>query len=671
VPAATLSGSAAQSVVASGEPAVFVGSKSRNLSSISVKAVTALAVILVVILVVGLYWRSRNAPKLTDKDTIVLADFTNTTGDPLFDGTLKQALATDLGQSPFLNILSEERVNETLRMMGRSPGERITVERAREICERTQSAAVIAGSIASVGTQFAIGTNAVNCVNGDTLAREELQASRKEDVLAALDRAASKIREKLGESLASVQKFSTPIEQATTSSLEALKAFSLAFQAEKSQGDAEAVPFLKHAIELDPNFALAYSDLAQCYGNLGEAELASEFAQKAYDRRQRASEREQFFISSVYSYTVLGDLDQEQRIYQVWRQTYPHDWEPWNNSAVNLQYFGDCDRALPEAQEAVRLNPALNYAYGNVAGAFLCLNRLDEARQTVQQALARGMDTASLRQILYQIAFLENDSKGMEAQLAALAGHPGEENLLGIQAGTEAYFGRVGKARNFFQRAAQMARQENLLEVAAQIQEGQALREAEFGNFTLAKRAATAALAVSLGKASKLSASLAFARAGDTRNAEGLANGLDKSFPSDTYLQRYWLPTIRASIELNRNNPSAVLKLLQNVPYEFGTSPAGPATSLFPAYVRGQAYLATHQGKEAATEFQKFLDRPSLVGSSPLAALARLQLGRAYALQGNTDQARTAYQDFFALWKDADPDIPILKQAKAEYAKLQ
>ena len=631
------------------------------------KIVAPAAVVLFVFLAGGLYWHSHRPVKLTEKDTIVLADFTNTTGDAIFDDTLKQALATQLAQSPFLNILSDQRVSETLRMMGRAPGERITMDTAREICQRTGSTAVLAGTIGSLGSQYAIGLSATNCASGDSLAREELQASRKEDVLNTLGKAATSLRERLGESLGSIQKFDTPIEQATTSSLEALKAYSLGVRAAHAKGDADAIPLLKHAIQLDPNFAIAYSSIATYYGNLGEADLASAYAQKAFERRGRVSDREQLEISGEYYFGVLGDMDQELRTNQVWEQTYPRDWVPWNNSAADLNVYGEFDHALTQAQEAVRLNPDESHGYFNLGMSFLSLNRRDEARQVAQRALARGLDTPAIRDLLYLVAFVEDDAKGMEVQLSALRGKPSE---FAVQSNTEAYFGRLRSAREFSRRAVELARRGNFNELAAQMQEGQAQREAEFGNPDLAKPTIAAALTLSSGRGAKLSAALALARAGDVTRAQTLADELSKRFPSDTMLQRYWLPTIRGSTELARKNASGALSALQGVSYELGARGPGGG-SLYPVYLRGQAYLATRQGKEAAAEFQKFLDHRSIVLNSPLGALAHLGLARAYALQGDTARTRTAYQDFLALWKDADPDIPILKEAKAEYAKLK
>jgi eukaryotic-like serine/threonine-protein kinase len=396
--------------------------------------------------------------------------------------------------------------------------------------------------------------------------------------------------------------------------------------------------------------------------------MASEHAQRAFDFRERVSEHERLEISETYYSFVLGDLDQEMRNYQVWERTYPRDWEPRQDYALLLHNFGEYERALPEAQEALRLNPDHANCYVAVGFSFLFLNRRDEARQIAQQALARGLDSEPIRFILYQIAFLENDVKGMETQLAALSGKSGEAFGMASQSDTEAYSGRLQNAREYSKKGLELARRQHFNEQAAIIEIGQALREAEFGNYDLATDDVAAALALSSGRDSTLYASQALARAGNTTRAQALANGLNNQFPMDTMVQRYFLPMIRGSIELARRNPAGALRSLETVSYELGSSPAGPA--LYPAYVRGQAYLAMHQGKEAATEFQKLLDHRSIVLNSPLGALAHVGLARAYALQGDTSKARGAYQDFLALWKDADPDIPILQQGKAEYAKL-
>jgi len=646
----------------SGSARVISGINSRSKILAGALAVLALAI------AGGAYLFGHRTKRLTDKDTIVLADFANATGDAIFDDTLKQALASQLAQSPFLNILPDQRMDETLRLMGRSPGERITMETAREICQRTQSTAVLAGSIGNLGSQYVLGLNAINCKNGDSLGREEMQASRKEDVLNMLGKAAASLRERLGESLASIQKFDAPVELATTTSLEALKAFSLGTRAMATSGDA--LPLLKHAVELDPNFAGAYSALATLYGNWGETDLAAENAQKAFDLRGRVSEREKLDISSRYYWTVLGDLDQELHVYEVWEQTYPRDAIPHNDRGVNFRIFGEYERALAEHQQAVRLEPNFGTAYENVAEDFCNLNRLDEAKQTAQQASIRWPDRADVHADLYLLAFLEHDAKAMDGQIAAFSGKPDEGFLLATHSDTQAYFGRLKESREVLRRALEVQKRENAKESAAVLEALGAVREAEFGNSEIARKAASAALVSSSGKDVKALVSVVFARSGDPARAQALADELNKRFPSDTLLQRYWLPTIRSSIELARNNAPGALAALQGLSYELGSIGAAGG-SMYPVYLRGQAHLMSRQSKEAAADFQKILDHRFIVLNSPTGALAQLGLGRASVLQGDTAKARTAYQDFFALWKDADLDIPILKQAKAEYAKLQ
>ncbi|MGA9390350.1 MAG: protein kinase [Candidatus Sulfotelmatobacter sp.] len=672
---------------ASGSSPVAVSSSSSSavkLSEVSAggrklwKILVPAAVILVVAAIAGaFYLRSRSttpatkAAPLTEKDTVVLADFDNKTGDTVFDDALKQALAVELEQSPFLNVLSDRKVSETLRMMGRPATGRITMDVGRELCLRTGSKALLGGEISSLGSHYLIDLNAAACSNGDTLAKEQAEAASKEDVLKALSRTASSIRAKLGESLPSVQKFDVPIE-ATTSSLEALKNYSMGNTIGREKGDAPSIPFLKRAIELDPNFPMGYAGLSIRYGNLGQPSLALEYATKAYGLRDRVTEREKLRISADYFY-ARGELEKEAQTYELWVANYPRDSVPHLNLGANYISIGQYEEALDAAKEALRLAPDNVVGYDNLAATYLNLNRLDEAKATFDQALARKLDGGILRVDMYGLAFLRGDSAQMEQQVAWGAGKPGDEDrLLSAQSDTEAYYGRRSKARDFSRRAVDSAVRADSKETAALWQVSGALREAEWGDTASAKQGITAALALSSGRDVKMLAALALARIGDASRATALVGELEKSYAANSLLKLYWLPTINAAIELNKGNSAQALVYLEAAaPYEVGGPPPLQMGTLYPAYLRGQAYLLAHNGTAAAAEFQKLLDHRGIVLNFVTGALAHLQIGRAYAMAGDTVKAKSAYQDFFTLWKDADPDIPILKEAKAEYAKLQ
>jgi len=636
------------------------------------KILVPAAVVVVVALVAGgLYFRSRPAAPLTEKDTIVLADFENKTGDPVFDDALKQALAVQLGQSPFLNILSDRKVSETMRLMGRQPGDRITRDVAGELCVRTGSKAILLGSISKLGGQYVVGIDAVGCSTGDTLAKEQEEAATKEDVLKALSKAASSLRGKLGESLASIQKFDVPVE-ATTTSLEALKAFSMGVTTSRAKGDAAAIPFMKRALELDPNFAVAYVALGVSYGNLGQASLSAENIKKAYALRDRVSEHEKYRISAMYYTYVTGELEQANQVYELWAKSYPQDLVPPANLGSIYAGLGQYQKSVVETQEALRLEPNAVVVYTNLAQDYLALNRPDDAKKAIEQAHERKLDGDILHWTIYQLAFFTGNAAEMERQVAWAAGKPGSEDLLlSFQSDTEAYYGRLVKARDFSRRAMDSAVRSDSKESAALWQVNAALREAEFGNTAAAKQGVAAALALAPGRDVKLFAALTLARSGETARAKAIVEEMEKNYASDTNLKVYWLPTIKAAVELNANNSTqAVVDLEAAAPYELADPPQLQLGTMYPVYIRGQAQLVAHNGAAAATEFQKFLDHRGITLNFPLGALAHLQIGRAYAMQGDTAKARAAYQDFLALWKDADADIPILIAAKAEYAKL-
>ena len=635
------------------------------------------AVVLVAAVIAGdLYFRSRpatsttNAAPLTEKDAVVLTDFTNSTGDPVFDGTLKQALAVELEQSPFLNILSDRKISATLKLMGRPPTEHVTADVAKELCLRTGSKAILAGSISSLGSQYVIGLEAVACSSGDTLAKEQAEAASKEGVLKALSTAATSLRAKLGESLASVQKFDVPVE-ATTPSLEALKAYSMGVTTGRTKGDAEAIPFLKRALELDPNFAIAYAGLAVHYGNLGQASLSADYARKAYDLRDRVSERERYRISALYFEKVTAEVEKATEAYELWAKSYPRDMVPHGNLGVLYSELGQYDKAIAETGTALRLE-STRTSYGNLANNYINVNRLKDARQTIQEARQKNFDDLVIRADLYSLAFLSGDTNEMERQVAWAAGRPNEEDqMLNIHADTQAYYGRMGKARDLARRASDSAVRSDAKETGAQWLAYQALREAEQGNVTAARQAVTRALALAPGRDVKVISALALARSGETVQSRTLFEALQKSEPSNTLLKVYWFPVIEASIAMAQREPDRALVALEpSLPYELGSPPPG-VTTMYPPYIRGLAYLAQKNGPAAAAEFQKFLDHPGIVQNFLLGSLAHLQLGRAYALSGDTAKAKAAYQDFLTLWKDADSDIPILKEAKAEYAKLR
>jgi serine/threonine protein kinase/tetratricopeptide (TPR) repeat protein len=634
-----------------------------------------LAGAIVIALAAAGYFRLQSKPMLTDKDTIVLADFTNTTGDPVFDGTLRQGLAIQLEQSPFLSLVSDDRVQHTLGLMGQPADAPLTPPVAREICQRTAGAAVLDGYIKPVGSQYILGLSAKTCKAGDVLDEEQTQVARKEDILSALGQIARKFRTRV-ESLAAIRKHDTPLQEATTSSLEALKAFSAAFKVLHSAGDQAALPLFRRTVEIDPKFALAYAYLGRVYGDSGESRLSAEANTKAWQLRDHASDRERFFIDASYYMQVTGNLDKARETFELEGQTYPREYEsPGLLSGVVYPVLGRHEQAADEARRAIALDPEVPFGYVNLATALQFLDRLGEAETVFQRATERKILIPDLLDQRYDLAFLRGDKVEMDSVLAQGRGKPGAEDwLFWHQALVLAYSGHLRQARAASGRAAQLALQAGQRDRSAQFEAGATLLEAFFGNVPEARRGSAEVLKLSKDRDAEYGAALSMAFTGDSSGAQALASDLEKRFPEDTSVRISYIPVLNALLALNHGEPTKAVEALQtNVPYELGVPLSwfnGSFGELYPVYVRGEAYLAAHQGAQAAAEFQKILDHRGIVANDPIGALARLQLGRAFVLSGDTAKAKAAYQDFLTLWKDADPDIPALRQARAELAGL-
>jgi serine/threonine protein kinase/Flp pilus assembly protein TadD len=628
------------------------------------------AALIVIAAATYFYLHSTHAAKLTEKDTVVLADFTNTTGDPVFDGALRQGLSSQLEQSPFLNLLSDERIAQTLSLMAQPKDSRLTHDLARDVCQRTAGAATIEGSITSLGTQYVVGLKAVNCHNGDQLAQEQTTANGKEQVLKALGDTSSKIREKLGESLSSLQKFDVPPESVTTASLEALQSYGLGYQTMTVKGDfAAAVPLFQRATQLDPNFAMAYARLGTNYNNLGEEARATESMRKAYDLRERASERERFYIASHYQDFVERDSEAARTTYETWARTYPRDEVPPTNLGVLYQTLGQYDQGLSASREAFKVSPDA-IAYANLCHSYAALNQLDESKAIAQEAQSRKLDAPYLYADVYQVAFLQHDQATMAHAVDHLMNSRGyEDQILSMESDTSAFSGQFAKAREFSGRAIESAVRADIKERAGTAEATSAVREAFVGNNPLALRQARAALALSNNRSVSGISAIALGLVGEVSQATRIADDLTKNFPKDTLLQFGLVPMIRASVSLHDKKPAQGIEALApTARYELGG--VVPGFNLIPAYLRGLSYLQLKQGAQAAAEFQKIIDHYGVVGNSVVGPLARLGQARSYALAGDTAKSRTGYQDFLALWKDADPGLPILQQAKSEYASL-
>ena len=636
----------------------------------------ALAGVLLVTIAAGAFrWFVHPSPVLTEKDTVVLADFANSTGDPVFDDTLREGMAVQLEQSPYLTVLSDQRIQQTLRLMAEPAGTRLSPEIAWDICERTRSAAVADGSIHSLGTHYVLALRARNCRTGDMLDEEQAEAGRKEDALKALDQMASRFRTHVGESIRTVEQHDIPLEEATTPSLEALKAFSSGRKVMLTAGDAASIPFYKRALELDPNFVLAYAWLGVAYTSMGEPDVAAGYTRKAYEMRARTSEPENYFISTVFHKEVTGNVKTAEQSCEVWKQAYPRSEMPhvYLSGAI-YPVTGQYEQAVEEAREALRLNPDSPLPYAFLMLDDTALNRLDEAKATHQQALGRKLDSPFFHEAEYEIAFLHNDRAGMEQQVGWSEGRPGEEDtLLGLEADTAAYSGRLGAGRELSRQASDSAERSEE-ETAANHMALSGLHEALFGNAVEARRRANSAVGRSAGRDVEYGSALALAFARDDAPARALTGDLAKRFPEDTIVQFNYLPTLRAQLALSRGNASQAIGLLEAAsPFELGQTTASTYgwTALYPVFVRGEAFLAAGKGSDAAAEFRKIIEHRGIVLNEPIGALARLGLARAYALQGDSVKARAAYQDFLTLWKGADPDIPILKQAQAEHGRLR
>ncbi|HLG13400.1 MAG TPA: protein kinase [Blastocatellia bacterium] len=637
------------------------------LSQIKHHARGALITVVALVIAAALFFYFPRAPVLTEQDTILLADFVNTTGDPAFDGTLKQGLAVHLGQTPFLNIFPDERVREALRLMGRPADEHLTRDVGREICQRQGLKAMIVGSIASLGSRYVLTLEAVNAQTGEVMARQQTEAASKEQVLQSLGQAASALRPKLGESLRSIQKFDIQLAQATTSSLEALKAYSLG--GERFGSYLEAIPFFERATELDPNFALAYSVLSDLYSNTGQAERAATAAEKAFALRERVTEREKFRIAGTYYLYATGEIDKAIETFEVWKQVYPRDTVPTGALAMWYLPIGKFEKAVDEAREAMRLTPNYNPRF-YLSSALYRLNRFDEAKATIEEMFQQKRDNMLLHINRYFIASIQGDTAAMRQQLDWLESHSSEYRSLHLQSRTAASAGQLRQARRFSRQAVELAVRRNFKDLAAFFVAAQMVNEASCG---LCEQARQRAQALALSRASFVqgyipmlpSVAYALALCGDITEAQKLVDELARRYPKATLVNAIYLPVIRAAIELQRGNAEQAIQSLEVVtPYE-------GACWLMPPYLRGQAYLRKRAGTEAAAEFQKILDHRGWDLYSSWYVLAHLGLARAAALTGDRVKSRQAYQEFFALWKDADPDIPILIEANREYQKLK
>ncbi|MBI3476814.1 MAG: protein kinase [Acidobacteria bacterium] len=669
---ATPQSSSAQARVSASQPAAAFSTSGSAPTSASPTASSRLpwvvAGLLVVAAVAGIwYWRSRANSMLTEKDSILLADFVNTTGDSVFDGTLKQALAVQLEQSPYLNIIPDQTVRKALQFMGKAAEERVTGAVAREICEREHIKAMLSGSIAALGSQYVVAIDATNCATGDSLAREQVTAASKEAVLPAVGKAASSLRGKLGESLTTIQKFDTPVTEATTSSLEALKAFAAADVMRNGGGEAESLPLFQHAVELDPNFALAHARLSAIYSNLGEEDHAVASAKKAFDLRDRVSERERFYIDDHF-YSANGDVEKDKETLESAIRTYPNDASAYTNLALiyNLSY-GQFDKALTQASEFVRLEPTAPFGYVHASNAYVGQNRMEESRAMLQRAVDAKADNLFVHQSLFQLASLDGDSDGMQRQMKWAEGKPSEYLLLNESAGVAAAHGQMQKADGLIQRSMQVTDRAGFKETTADTQAAWAVVHAEIGQVAKARELAAASSAAAHGRANMVSVALVLAMTGDTTRAPAIMEDLGRRFPSDVILHNVSIPEVTALVALNRKNPDQAITALQAAtPYELGI-----AQGLLPIYIRGLAYLQAKRGPEAAAEFQKIVDHRGIAITAPEHSLAKLGFGRAYNLTGDSAKARSAYQDFFAVWKDADSDLTVLKEAQAEYAKIK
>ena len=638
------------------------------------KYAIAVTAVVVVALAAGFFYvRSARSTKLTGKDPIVIADFTNTTSDSVFDDALKRALTIQMDQSPFLNVLSDDRIAGTLKLMNRAGNERLSQTTAREVCLRSNSKAYISGSVANVGSHYLIGLNAINCQSGDVFANASAEAENRDSVLKALDQAAGSLRERLGESISSIQKFSKPLLDATTSSLDALEAYSQGRRISYSSDSDSALPYYLRAVQLDPNFARAYNQLGIYYSTHNQASLGISYTKKAFDLRDQVSDHERYSLESTYYLNAVGQLIKAESTLKQWTQAYPNDDTPWNNLGVVYSSMGRFQEALAATKASLAIVPDSAVTTGNLISGYLSLNRVDEAKASYDESVRRNLDGAYLRLMLYNVAFLRQDTAGMADVLKWGAGKPGiEDSFLSQQADTEAFHGRLSAARGLSTRAIDSARRASNPEAAAFWAVSQALRDAELGDSRAARAAIATANSISSGRDVQLLSGLVYARLGDAGAAQKIADRINHDFPDDTIIQSYWLPSINAAVTLARGNPGKAIELLEPaVPYDLGSPLQFQLSTAYPAFLRGQAYLAAGNPAQAIPQFQKIVDNPGAVLNFVTFPLSQLGLARAYAASGDATKARSAYGALFTLWKDADPSIAPLQQAKAEYAKLQ